>query len=107
MALLDLLAVDERPERQILGVDVGGVDHNRAERAEPVLALDAEHRAAVGVAEVVDAPVIGDRIAADVVERLVEGHPVTRSPDHDRDLTLVVEEPATGGSHDRGQVPGQ
>ena len=94
MSLLDLLAVDERAHGQVLGVDVRGVDHDGAERAEAVLALDPQHRAAVGVAEVVDAPVVGDGVSGHVIERVLDGRLRAAPADDDGDLALVVE--ATG-----------
>ena len=62
--LLDELAVDEGAQPRSSGSTSRGVDERGPERAEAVLALDAQHRAAVGVAEVVDAEVVGDRVAA-------------------------------------------
>ena len=63
------------------------------EREEPVLALDAEHRAAVGVPEVVHPHVVRARVARDVDERLVERDALHAAADDDRELALVVEEP--------------
>ena len=80
VALLDLLAVDEGADGEVVGIELGGVDQAGTERAEPVLALDPQHRAAVDVAEVVDAEVVGDGVAGDVVERLGSATPVARLP---------------------------
>ena len=62
------------------------------EREEAVVALDAQHRAAVGVAEVVHADVVRARVAADVVEHLVDRHALHPRPHDHRELALVVEE---------------
>ena len=91
VGLLDELAVDVGPQPQVVGVDVLGVDEHRAQRAEPVLALDAQHRPAVGVAEVVDAPVVGDGVAADVAQRVRDGGPQAALADDDGQLALVVQ----------------
>jgi hypothetical protein len=104
--VLHRFAVHERPQNQIVRVDVAGVDHHRAERTEPILALDAQHRAAVGVAEVMDAPVVGDRVATDIVECLVKPNAVAAASDHDRDLTLVIEESAAWRPAHHGEMPG-
>ena len=68
---LDELAVHVGADSEVVGVDLVGIDEHGPERAEAVLTLDPEHRAAVGVPEVVDAPVVGDRVAADVAKRVV------------------------------------
>ena len=80
VALLRELAVDVGAQDEVLGVDVGGVHQRRPQRAEAVLALDAEHRSPVGVPEVVDAPVVGDRVAAHVAQGVLHGWPEQRSP---------------------------
>ena len=100
---LDELAVPERADRQIVRIDVVRVDERRPERAEPVLSLDPQHRAAVGVAKVVDAPVVGDGVAADVAKGVAHGGAEAALADDDGDLALVVEEAAAA----RGARPGR
>ena len=46
------------------------VDQPGPDRAQRVGALDAQHRAGIGVAEVVQAVVVGDRVAGDVGARV-------------------------------------
>ena len=71
VALLDELAVHVGADGQVVGIDLVGVDENGPEGAEAVLALDPEHRAAVGVPEVVHAPVVRDRVPAHVAKRVL------------------------------------
>ena len=70
------------------------------DRAEPVLALHAQHRAAVGVAEVVHAEVVRRRVPGDVVERVLDRHALHPPADHHGDLALVVQVPAAARAHD-------
>ena len=107
MALLDHLAVDEGAQGQVVGVDVGDVDRRGPERAEAVLALDPEHRAAVDVAEVVDAEVVGDGQRGDVVEGVLDRDAERAPADDERDLALVVEEAAAARAGDLGAVMGE
>ena len=102
--LLDDLAVEVRAQREVGGVELGRGDELRAERQEAVLALDAQHRAAVGVAEVVQADVVGARVPGDVVERLGLADALQRVADHDRELALVVEEARARGAADIAAV---
>ncbi len=53
-----------------LCVEVPVGDEARTERTERVGALHAQHRAGVGVAKVVQAEVVGDGVAGDVVRRV-------------------------------------
>ena len=93
--LLHDLAVEIGAQRVRRRVELGGRHELGPERQEAVLPLHAQHRAAVGVAEVVQADVVRAGVAGDVVERLVDsGTPFIRRPIDDRKLALVVEEPA-------------
>ena len=107
MTALYLLAVDEGPERQVFGIDIPGVDEDGTERTEPILALDAEHRPAVSVPKVVDAPVVCDGVAADVVECFGDSHLAAAPSDHHRDLSLVVQEAATAGANHGLEMRGE
>ena len=78
--LLDDLAVQVGADLEVGRVELGGGHQLRADRAEAVLALDPQHRAAVGVAEVVEADVVGRGVAGDVVERPSWGTPCMRLP---------------------------
>src|SRR5690606_2661983 len=101
-AVLDQLAVDVGP--QVLAAEVPVGDEAGPKGAERVGALDPEHRARVGVAEVVQAVVVGDGVAGDVRAR-VGGRDVAAGPaDDDRDLALVVEVPAPFRADDRAPV---
>ena len=75
-----------------------------AEREEAVLSLDPQHRAAVGVAEVVHPDVVRARVAGDVVEHLVDRDALHPPADDDRELALVVEEPRALRHPDRAAV---
>ena len=98
-AVLADLAVDERADPLAAEVPVG--DERRADRAQRVAALHAQHRAGVGVAEVVQAEVVADRVAGDVARRRLVGRDVAARPaDHDHDLALVVQPLAPLGAHD-------
>ena len=90
-ALLDDLAVEKRAQLEVGRIELIGRDELGAERAESVLPLDPQHRAAVGVAEVVQSDVVGDRVAGHVVEHPVDPDPVHRLADHHGQLALVVE----------------
>ena len=79
--LLDDVAVQVGAEREVGRVELGRGDELRAEREEAVLPLDAQHRAAVGVPEVVHADVVRAGVAGDVGERVLERdalHPLAR-----------------------------
>ena len=66
-ALLDDLAVQVRAQAvAVVGRPLVARDDGGADRQEAVLALDAQHRAAVGVAEVVQADVVRRREAVHV-----------------------------------------
>ena len=71
-----------------------------SERAERVGALHAQHRARVGVAEVVQPVVVADRVAADVRAGLVGRDVAAALADHDADLALVVQVAAPRWAHD-------
>ena len=52
-------------------MEVPTLHESRAHRAQSVGALHPKHRPGIGIAEVVQAIVVGDRIAADVVAGFV------------------------------------
>ena len=91
--LLHDLPVQERAQGVVGRVELGGGHELGPDRQEAVLALHAQHRAAVGVAEVVQADIVGGRVAGDVVEHLVDRDALHRPPDDHRELALVVQEP--------------
>jgi hypothetical protein len=101
------LAVDPRPQRDALRVDEVCVEQGRADRGEPVDALRAEVGAAVGVAQVVDAEVIGRRHPAHVRPRVGRGDPDGPGADDERDLALEGEQLAPGRPADRALVGGE
>ena len=68
--LLHDLAVEVRADAEVGRVEVRRDGQAGADRAEAVLALHTQHRAAVGVAEVVQPDVVRRRVAGDVVERV-------------------------------------
>ena len=104
MPFLGQLAVDVRADGEVVRIDFARVHEHGPERAEAVLPLDPEHRAAVGVAEVVNAPVVRDRVAADVGEGLTHRRAETPLADDDGDLALIVQEAAPGRACDRCAV---
>ena len=91
--LLHDLAVQVGAEREVGRVELGCGHQLGAEREKAVVALDAQHRAAIGVPEVVHADVVRARVAADVVEHLVDRDALHPAPDDHGELALVVEEP--------------
>ena len=82
-------AVDAGLDALVAEVPAG--DQAGADGRERVGALDAEHRAGVGVAEVVQAVVVADGVARDVVACLLRGDVAAGASDDDDDLALVVE----------------
>ena len=98
IAVLDHGPVHGRPDG--LPVEVPIVHDARAERAQGVGPLHSQHGARVGVTEVMQAVVVRDCIASDPLVRLVGGDVGGRLPHDDRDLPLVVQEPASRGTHD-------
>jgi hypothetical protein len=95
-------AVDDRSQGLAPEVPVG--DEAGAHRRQGVGALDAQHRAGVGVAEVVQPVVVADRVAGDVVAGLLGRDVAAGSADDDDDLALVVQPPAALGAHDGAAV---
>ena len=87
--LLHDLAVAQRPQRRAADVHAG--HQARPQRAEAVLALDPQHRAGVGLPEVLLADVVGAGEAGQVVPHVVGADVAHRPPDHGRHLALVVE----------------
>ena len=79
-------------------------DQAGAEGAQRVGALHAQHRPAVGVAEVVQAVVVGHRVAGDVVAGLGVADVAARAADDDGHLALVVQPLAVRRPHHRGAV---
>src|SRR5258708_11064272 len=69
-----------------------------------VRALDPQHRAGVGVPEVVQPEVVGDRVPGDVVARLRGRHAPAGAADHDGHLALVLEVLAVRGPYHRAAV---
>jgi hypothetical protein len=94
--VLPELAVDPRPQRDALRVDRAGVEQGRAERGEPVDALGPDVGPLVGVAQVVDAEVVGGGHPAHVRPRVGRADPDRPGPDHQRDLALEREQLAPG-----------
>ena len=102
VAVLTHLPVDDGAD--LLVVEVPALDQPGPERAQGVCALHPQHRAGVGVAEVVQPVVVADRVAADVVTGLM-GRDVARGPaDHDGDLALVVQPLAARRTYDGALV---
>ena len=88
-ALLHDLAVEIGAQRALADVDTA--HQAGADRAEAVLPLHAQHRAGVGVAEVLRADVVRRRESGQVVPD-VRRRDVAHRPAHDRgDLALVVQ----------------
>ncbi len=92
---------------QPLAVEVPAGDESRAERGHRVRALDAQHRPGIGVAEVMQPEVVGDRVAGDKVAGLCRRDTAAGTPDHDRDFALVVEVAAVGRADHGAAVPHQ
>ena len=82
---------------QPLAAEVPAGDQPGAERRHRVRALHPQHGTGVGVAEVVQAEVVRDRVARDVVPGLLRGDAPAGAADHDGDLALVVQVLAPGG----------
>ena len=97
-----IVPLTRRRDPLVAEVPVG--DDARTDRAQGVRALDAQHRAGVGVTEVVQAEVVGDRVPGDVRSRLVTGDVSACAPDHDRDLAFVVEPLAAIRPHHRASM---
>src|SRR5439155_4203969 len=90
-------AIDPRLDRLVVEVPV--VHEARSEWAQGVRALHTEHRARIGVAEVVEAEVVRDREAADERPDVVRADVLRLPTDHDGDLAFVVEETAPWRPH--------
>ena len=103
--VLDDGAVEVGAQREVGRVELVGRRQRRADRQEAVLALDAQHRATVGVAEVVHADIVRAGVAGDVRERIVEPDALHSPPDDHRELAFVVEEPGALRHEDRTPVP--
>src|SRR3954447_12205229 len=103
-ALLDHLAVEVGLEREVGGIELRRRHDLRADRQEAVLALDAQHRTPVSVTEVVEADIVGRRVAGDVAEHVVNADSLHPPPNHDGQLALVVEEPRAAGPPDHPSV---
>ena len=84
--------------------DVDAAHQARAERAEPVLPFDAEHRAGVGVGKIVDADVVGAGESGQVIPHVVGAHAPRGSTHDGRELPLVVHELAIRGPHELAPV---
>ena len=83
------LAVDVRAHRLLAHVDAA---HDAgADRAEAVLALHAQHRTCVGVAEILRADVVGRRESREVVPHVFARDVAHRLADDRRDLAFVVQ----------------
>ena len=80
---------------QPLAAEVPAGDQPGAERRHRVGALHPKHRPGVRVTEVVQAEVVPDGVARDVVPGLLRGDAPAGAPDHDGDLALVVQVLAT------------
>ena len=93
-ALLHDLAVDVGAQRRL--PDVHARHEAGADRAVAVLALDPEHRAGVGLAEVVEADVVGRGEPGQVVPHVVRADVAHGPADDGGDLALVVDELAVG-----------
>ena len=82
--------VADQGEHPLVGEVPVGHDA-RTDRTERVGSLDAQHRAGVGVAKVVQSEVVGDGVAGDVVRGVGVGDVAGRASDDDGDLALEVE----------------
>jgi hypothetical protein len=88
--ILDRDAVDERADRRL--AHVYAAHQPRSEWTEAVLPLHSQHRARVGVAEVVQARVVRGTEPGQVVPHVISAHP-SHGPANDRgDLAFVVQE---------------
>ena len=96
--LLHDLAVEVRAQREVLGVELGRRTSSGPSGRKPSWPLTRSIDAAVGVAEVVEADVVGARVAGHVLEqRVVDPDAVHALADNDGQLALVVEEPRAAG----------
>ena len=100
VAVLLHLAVDQCAD--LLVPEVPPLDQPWSDGAQRVGALDPQHRAGVGVAEIVQPVVVTDGVSADVVARLSRGDVARGPPDDDGDLALVVQPLAAPRPHDGG-----
>ena len=105
VAVLFDLAVDDRADLLVVEVPIG--DQPRPNRTQRVAALHPQHRAGVGVSEIVQAVVVRDAVAGDVRAGLGGRNVAARLADDDGDLALVVEPLAPVGAHDIGAMTGQ
>ena len=96
------LAIHQSPDVLVVKVPVG--HQPRTERAQRVRAFDAQHRAGVGVPEVVQPEVVCDGVSGDVVRGIVLGDVERGASDDDRYLPFEIEVLAPEGSHHISQV---
>ena len=87
-AFLHQLAVLVGPERRLADIDAR--HHAWPDRAEAVHALDAQHRAGVGIPEIVTAEIVRRGEAGDAVPGLLARDVARHLAEHDRHLALVV-----------------
>ncbi len=95
--------VDERAQRRLAHIDPA--HETRPERTEAILTLDPEHRAGVGVTEVVQAGVVRWAEPGEVIPHVVGPYAPHRSADDRRDLAFVVQELAVGRTNELAAMP--
>ncbi len=95
-----------RRRRSARSTDAGSTQ-NRPDRREPVRTLGAHVGAAVRVAQVVYARVVGDRDPLHVGHGALGRYTAGGPPDDECDLALEGHQPATGGPLDHGVMAGE
>ena len=96
------LAIDDRANALVVEVPVS--NEPGADRSQGVGTLHAKHGTGVGIAEVMKAVVVADRVAGDVVARFVGRDVAAGLADHDDDLALVVQPLAAIRTNNRAVV---
>src|SRR6266567_4786900 len=107
MPLLYDLPIDVGAQDEVVGIDIFSINEHGTKRTEAILSFHTQKGTAISMEKVMYAPIIGEGIASDVVQSILNGHARTAFADDHCDLTFVVEKMAATRSSDRSAMEGQ
>src|SRR5216683_4122146 len=99
--------IDVGAQDEIIGIDIFRVNEHGTKRAEAILSFHTQKGAAISMEKVMNAPIVGEGIASNVVQSILYSHTRAAFADDHCNLTFVVEKMAATRPSDWSAVGGQ
>src|SRR5258707_4674092 len=105
--LLYEFPIDVGAQDEIVRIDIVRINEHGAKRDEAILSFHTQKGAAISMEKVMNAPIVGEGIASNVVQIILHSQARATFADDHCKLTFVVEKMAATRPSDRSAVGGQ